>query len=279
MVEPWIDGLWESLKSILSVSDSIESKEMSSQQVPFSTGTEMTNSGPDSDGIEVRDGGKVVDTDSVQKVQSEHVVVTRAEQGRLTVDNSARRTSTEERIVSDLADRVQDKLTVASTLPKPPDSSSAQVSVASPSLLPSDEPKTATGDPSSSIMVTLSTCSSQDGCNPKEDSQTLVTPCATQSTKLPLSEEVIQGSSQSTRSGEAILASRIEVTAVDSGKSSGDGGDGRGSKRRGSLKEVASWKEELRTTSMALASTTLTLPTVPPPFVKVLMKTVSSPLI
>ena len=245
VVEPWIDGLWDSLKSVLSISSAFENKKL----LPHS---------------EAADSSQL-------KMQSQHII-TGPEQGQLTVNDSDRRTSVEERVVNDVAESIQDRLSILSTSTnkiqtiEAPDSSITRASAALDSLLQSDKVKTVTSDSSLQVnnnMVTVS--SSRDSCNSKEDT-------AIQSTN-PQNEEthVIQGSSQavgeSTQSGEMILTSSIEVTSSD-----GDGG----SKRRGSFKEdAASWREELRTPSMELASTPLTLPTVPPLFVKVLIKTVS----
>lgn len=171
VVEPWIDGLWDSLKNVLSNSDSIEVSPPSSQSVPTSACTASDKS-----------------EESLQKVQSQHVVTRAEEQDQLTIDGSVGRSSTDERIINDLADSVQNQLTVASTLANK----------------------------------------------------------QTQSIKSPDSDSAHCASSG-------------------------------GLKNRGSFnKEDASWKEELRTPSMELASTPLTLPTVPPLFVKVLMKTVRS---
>lgn len=249
-MEPWIDGLWDSLKSVLSISSTVENKELS----PHSGAADS----------------------SQRKVQSQHIV-TRAEQGQLlTVNDSYKRTSVERRVVNDVAESIQDRLTISSTstnkmqTTESSDSSITRASATLDSLLQSDKANTAvTSDSSLQVNNTVTISSSQDSCNSKEDT-------AIQSTN-PKNEEthVIQGSSQavgeSTQSGEMISASSIEGTPV----TSSDDGDG-GSKRRGSFKEdTASWREELRTTSMELASTPLTLPTVPPLFVKVLIKTVS----
>lgn len=250
-MEPWIDGLWDSLKSVLSVSGSVENKELP----PHSGATDTLQ----------------------QKVQSQHIV-TSEKQGQLTVNDSViKRTSTEEKIVNNLAESVQDRLTISSTstnktqTTESPDSSVAQTSATSRTLVQSEKLRTVTSDSSLQVNNMVTVTSSRDSCNSKDT--------AIQSTK-PQNEEV-QGSSQamenSTQSGEMILASSIEVTPVTS-PSDGSGGNGDGgSKRRGSFKEdVTSWREELRTPSMELASTPLTLPTVPPLFVKVLIKTVSS---
>lgn len=278
MVEPWIDGLWDSLKGVLSNSDSIENG-----SVQISAGTDTTYSSQtttqrviiDSGDVDVHDG-EIRATDSLQKVQSERIV-TRAEQGRLTVTESVERTSTEERIVGDLADSVQDQLTIASTLTKTqstesPDSNATRASAISSGLLQSDKPKTVT-DGSSLNVVTLS--SSRENYSSKEDTPSLIT-CMTQATKLP-NGEISQGSSQVMEAPtQMTTASSLEITAVTSSSSGrGDGNSG-SLKRRGSFKGDASWREELRTPSVELASTLLTLPTIPPLFVKVLMKTVSS---
>ena len=194
VVEPWIDGLWDSLKNVLSNSDSIEVSPPSSQSVPTSACTASDKSdktdigGTTTPRIYGGDGEEIQATESLQKVQSQHVVTRAEEQDQLTIDRSIGRSSTDERIINDLADSVQSQLTVASTLANK----------------------------------------------------------QTQSIKSPDSDSAHCASSG-------------------------------GLKNQGSFnKEDASWREELRTPSMELASTPLTLPTVPPLFVKVLMKTVRS---
>ena len=210
---------------------------------------------------------------------------------------------------SGLAKSVQDKLTISSTLAntqstESPVVSHAQSSESSPRavkpsacLLQSDETKTVTassslskGNPSSSPDIDVHVS--------KEDARA-------QSTKFP-SKEVSEVSSQpvhkdsSIWSNETKISSSHEVSHAACGDSvgvsvvMGSAGDSErmggfkealavapsasgsngGSKRRGSFKEDASWREELRTPSIELASAPLTLPNIPPPFIK-LLKTVS----
>ena len=283
VVEPWIDGLWDSLKNVLSHTtntDSADDGEMpSSLHDLTSTGTDTGQTmaqrvATGSADTEVC-GGETGSTSSLQKVPNVPASTSTAEQ-RVTGD-SVKRTSTKERVVGGLAESVKDKLSISSSPTKTrstelPNTDVTQVSESSPlaTETQASSGKTETTTAGSSLKMTAS-LSSSDGGSFKEDA-----PCRTQSTKLS-NDETMQVSPQatetSTQSGETKIASSLEVAAVSSSSSSGSNG---GSKRRGSFKEDASWREELRTPSMELASAPLTLPTIPPLFVKVLMKTVSS---
>ena len=201
-MEPWIDGLWDSLEGVLSsaVGGDSTDREVSSQPLEVSTDTSK------SDQIT----GQRMMTDSVgtkTDVCNDDKTVARllneSKQDQLTTD-SVQSSTADQRAITDLTACFQDKLTTQSAGPS--NLGSTPATGMSPSSPQSGDLRTA----KSTLEATVITSSSNEG------------------------------------------DTRLKVVGEDSGV-----------------------REELKTPALELATTPLTLPSVQPPFIKVLMKTVS----
>lgn len=216
-MEPWIDGLWESLESVLLTVTGDDSNTATDITFPLSS---QPRPHPLTD---TDTSASKSDLSSHQSVSVESGVMPEAGKQTEDVRSSLSDTSTQQKTdhtrnvvqtssdvcTTDLASSLRDRLNISPSL-----STSSSVSEKRLSSLCAD---------------------------------------------LPSSSPLLES-----ESGETVK-----------GRSSVDGG----SKRRRSIKEESSTREEVKTPSMELASSPLTLPSIQPIFIKVLLKSVSASIL
>ena len=217
-MEPWIDGLWESLESVLLTVTGDDS----------STATDITfplSSQPHPHPLTDTDtSASKSDLSSHQSVSVESGVMPEAEEQTEDVRSSLSDASTQQKTDHTRNNVVQTSSDVCST------------------------------DLASSLRDRLNISPSLSSSSSLSEKR-LSSLCA----DLPSSSPLLES-----QSGETVK-----------GWSSVDGG----SKRRRSIEEESSMREEVKTPSMELVSSPLTLPSIQPIFIKVLLKSVSASIL